>query len=79
MGHHVDGAVQTGLLVGRSTPESLGTSLPPSQSCSSRKKKSCGCPQRVGVFSASVPVCDGHLEDKFRPQRGREDGGGGIG
>lgn len=45
VGHHIGGAVQTGLLVGRSTPQSSGAFLPPSQSCSSRKKKSCGCPE----------------------------------
>lgn len=72
VGHHVGGAAQTDLLVGRSTPQSPGTSLPPSLSCSSRKKKSCSCPEEV--FFLPLPVYDGCLEDKFRPQQGRGTG-----
>lgn len=52
--------------------EFLFLASPPSQSCSSRTKKSRGCPQRVVFFFPFASAC--MQQDDFRPMCGREAG-----
>lgn len=52
--------------------EFLFLASPPSQSCSSRTKKSRGCPQRVFFFFPFASAC--MQQDDFRPMCGREAG-----